>query len=584
MNNINILNDIMKPYFEKRAEIEGIPSKIVADVKESKEKLSDLRSDRLERKKALQLELESLRVRRVVALKEFEEKKEKEIEEYISASLNSNSNFYSNYGSMLRKDLERNYDRKLQELEEEFRIKEESLLSEIKKLSSRSDEEKEEAKEISDFGKKSDYTNVYLREMVELKDSLRIKLFAERKRLKEKLEELLLDKKEYEKIVADLNQKQLEFKELIDNIANFKYEYNDQNQELNIAAITKLHDKRKDILTEIEKLSDDILKKSSAISELNDINKALEKVEEYIKMTEPTKEETGSVMKTMTSWEKEEYDKRKGVFTINVIENSSPTTLVTKETSSNEISSNSDMIEVLDPVVSSYEIEDDKVLVDRKTDLLKAIFNDIISEVKRVRSVRINPSKEQLGADEYYVSTRDGFSETYEEAGTVNLYEVNEDPIQLPNGEYVYSKDMKEAVDNYYAKNKGKTYVVKSTGKEYNVNLGTIIKFKTSLKLCSALKLIRDNKIAKMDITRIHGKQKGQMLYSLNEIGTMYGKDKMPEGEYINRNELIAKLNNLFTTKNIEWLRNISEGLKNKTVEMMYKLQTNDVEEKTNIK
>ena len=39
--------------------------------------------------------------------------------------------------------------------------------------------------------------------------------------------------------------------------------------------------------------------------------------------------------------------------------------------------------------------------------------------------------------------------------------------------------DFKEALENYYNQEKGRTYVVKSTGKEYTISAGTISKFKS---------------------------------------------------------------------------------------------------------
>lgn len=559
MNNIDVLNDIMKPYFEKKAQMENAPIEIKNNVSETKEKLSELKRTRLERKKALQIELEELRVRKTIMLKDFQEKKEIEIEKYITEALNSDSNFYSNYGAMLRKDLERNYDRKLLELEENFRIQEEKLIAEIKELGSKSDEEKETAEELVNLDNKPNYINVDLREMFEIKDDLKRKLFAQRKKLLKRLEELKPEKEAYEKIVSDLNQKQQEFKEIIDNLANFKYEYNEQNQVINSDEWKALYEKRNLLLEEIEKLTEALSEKSEIVHQLNDINKSLEKVEEYIKLLEPTKEEGHAVMMTMTPWEKKEYDRRKGLTTsTSDLPVASHPTIVPKKTSSE----NSDMITHEDPVVSSYEIEDGKIVVDTKVDLLKAIFNDIIAEVKGIRSLRIDPSNEKLGSDEYYISTKDKDNETFEESGTVSLYSKTEEPMKLPNGEYVYDDDMKEAVDKYYSKNKGQTYVVRSTGKEYRVNFGTIMKFRTSLKHCSAIKLVKDKKISKLDITRILGKPKTEMLFRSNDIGTIYGKSSMPEGDYVNRNELIAKLDNLFTTKSIDWLRNMAGKLR----------------------
>ena len=57
----------------------------------------------------------------------------------------------------------------------------------------------------------------------------------------------------------------------------------------------------------------------------------------------------------------------------------------------------------------------------------------------------------------------------------------------------------------------------------------------------------------------------------------------VPEGNYINRDDLVIRLNNLFTTKKLEWLKNFSNSLKDKKDKLIEKLQRKQVEESTYI-
>ena len=179
----NTLDEIMKPYFDKLKEMEENQRERENRILETKTTISDMKATKLAERKNLEIELENLRVRNKLSIKEFEEKKEREIEEYISSALNSNSSFFASYGSMLRKDLEKEYDRKLEEMKAEFARKEVELIEKISKLKIVSDEEKEEKSILEQINKPYNFRNVDLRELVEIKENLRKELLAEQKRL-----------------------------------------------------------------------------------------------------------------------------------------------------------------------------------------------------------------------------------------------------------------------------------------------------------------------------------------------------------------------------------------------------------------
>lgn len=513
-NNLEILENIMKPYFDKKKEIDNVPVALENEKNETANKIREMKAERIGKRKELEVELENLRSRREVALKDFKEKMEIDIEEYISKAKNSNSNFFASYGSMLRKDLEREYSIKLNELEENFKAQEETLVSEIAKLKVVTEEEKDRKQALEDLGKRSDYSRVDLRELVEVKGNLRKQLIAEQKRLN-----------------FELKQQQINFDSAMLRLDAFKYEYNDQQQVINGADWRAIYE-------ESNKIAD----------KMDEIRKALKKVEEYLNLTELTKEETAAVMMSMTPWEKAEYDRRKGNG-----DNNSNNNNGNGNNNGSDDNKNDDIVEIEDPVTSKFEEKDGNIVVDDMENLLKTIYNDIINEAMKLNSVKLNESKTK---DNLYISSKSD-DEKYKENGMLD------ESIKLPCGEYINSKDINEAVNNLYNKKKNRKYIVKETGKEYKISKLTVEKLKHKLKKCSTIKLVKEKKVSKLDLLKIFGKKKANKVMNEVELSTL--KDvNAPEGDYINRNELVASLDELFTTKKLEWLRNFSNTLKNK--------------------
>ena len=349
-NNLEILENIMKPYFDKKKEIDNVPVALENEKNEQANKIREMKAKRIGKRKELEEELENLKLRRESAINDFKEKMSREIEEYIGNAQNSNSNFFASYGSMLRKDLEREYSFKLKELEDNFKDQEEALVAEIAKLKVVTEEEKTTKQALEDLGKKSDYTRVDLRELVEVKGSLRKQLISEQKRLN-----------------FELKQQQINFDSAMLKLDAFKYEYNAQQQVINGADWRAIYE-------ESNKIADKI----------DEIRKALKKVEEYLNLTELTKEETAAVMRSMTPWEKEEYDRRRGNDNSNVYSENK------KEI---PIEPNEDLVDIEDPVLSNYEEKDGNIVVDDMENLLKTIYNDIVKEAMKLTSVKLNESK-----------------------------------------------------------------------------------------------------------------------------------------------------------------------------------------------
>ena len=81
-------------------------------------------------------------------------------------------------------------------------------------------------------------------------------------------------------------------------------------------------------------------------------------------------------MRSMTPWEKEEYDRRRGNDNSNVYSENK------KEI---PIEPNEDLVDIEDPVLSNYEENDGNFVVDDMEDLLKTIYNDIVKEAMKVK-------------------------------------------------------------------------------------------------------------------------------------------------------------------------------------------------------
>lgn len=632
-NNLEILDNIMKPYFDKKKEINDMPKALENDKASHLEKAKELKTERLEKKKELQIELENLRVRAKFTIEDFKQKKESEIEEYISKSMDSDSNFFASYGSFLRRDLEKEYDKKLKEIEDGFKTREQQLLSEIKLLNKISEDEKIEKQNLKnideDIDKNLDFSRVNSKELAELKGDLRKQLFFERERLTSELIDLKPEQKLYEKVADELQQCQLEFNEIVSQISNFKYEYNDQNQVINNDEWKILYDRLNLISNEKAELTKKMTEINNSIQNKNNINnsinQALGKLEEYLNLTELTEDETKAIMMSMTSWEQAEYDRRKNAVNndnVNdeifdniddnedldlddiaqkIFENidsdsddvnlddianridentkendddinldsiadmidenaASDDTYSAPETEENDIDEK-DIVEVDDPIISHYDQDGENIIVDTKINLLKTIYNDIIKETMNLRTIELNESNGRLGRNQYYIKAQ---NENIEATDVVNLSGEGyflEEPIKLPCGEYLNLDDIIQGTENLYNKTESRSYVVTKTKTEYEITQETINKFKSSLKKCSIIRLIKDNKISKFDLFKVYGKEgAGQML---SEIGKII-HPKFSEGLYVSRNELIRAMENLFARKEITFLRKAAYGLKYK--------------------
>ena len=482
------IEQIMKPYFDKKEELEN---KYVRD------------------KNFLNLRLEKLR-----------ENKEQEIEEYVKNTVESNPNFYVGYGAMIRKDLEQAY----------------------------LDKEQEIQKQIDSFDK---FYRVDVREMVEVKEEVRKNLIAERKRLNSSLEEM-----------------KLSFDIIMNRLSNFKYIY-DENHVVQNGE-------------EYKKLFDD---SHSLIDRKNEIEKQLKQIEEYISLTELTSKEIETLMRSMTPQERQEYDRRKGLNIVPVIDESVIQTLEEKmditEKTNTEIENND--TEKTNTEIENNDTEKTNIEVENNDTEKTNIEVENYDETKDLSTEDIMRKNVDKLLDEVYTDIV-GYARKLRQM-PVELSEEDKKIVQLPTGMYINESDLNKAVKKYYKKEKGKTYKIEGISKEFTITKDSIKVLKEALKNCSAVELVRAKKLGSYDLKRVFARERVENIENAAKEPVEIMKDikhytGMPTGWYISGEEFIQKLPLLFEEKKQKWI----DKLINKKEDKKLRKKLNELEKIINSK
>jgi len=535
-NNLERLEQIMKPYFDKQNEIEALSTENENEANRIKEEIASLKAKRKEERIKLELRLERLRAN-----------KDREIEEYVS----SQPSFYAGYAATVRKDLEQAYKAQEDELiaeiksfdattEKQISNLENSInsqpnrnyfvdMTDAKDLLNNLSADNQKLKEINS---RPNYKRVYLREMIDVKNSLRKPLIAEQK-----------------EISYALQKEKINFDSIMLELSNFKYQYNDQHQVTNGLEWKELYEKSNQIS-----------------SKINELRNSLKVVEEYLNLTELTKDEIAAAMSSLAPWEKAEYDRRNSITDSHDIENDEELPPLQMPNQSEDQTENTDdkgapsdsgenslddFIDsyqpILSPAISSYEKRNKTIVeLDTMEEFCILIYDEILSVIENMRSVKLDRSSNGDDKNRFgYKENKDG-EYHYDE----NIILNNKNEFELPNGEYINNDDLEEALNTYYRSSKGnKTYIVKSvnrkfafSGKEKELN-----NLKSMLKQCSTLKLLKDKKINDSDIKRVYGKERYGTDTELKNLGVV--STPLPEGDYISRDEAIAKLDGMFKSK-----------------------------------
>lgn len=543
-NSLERLEQIMKPYFDKKEEIEALSNANSNEASEVKDEIAELRAKRKEERIKLELRLERLRAN-----------KDKEIEEYVL----SQPSFYAGYAATVRKDLEQAY-----------KAQEEDLMAEIKEFNKRTEDEIKAMENLKAINSRVNYNRVYLREMIDLKNSLRKSLITEQK-----------------EISYALQREKINFDSVMLELSNFKYQYNDQHQVTNGLEWKELFEKSNQIS-----------------NKMNELRNALKVVEEYLNLTELTEDEKAVAMSGLTNWEKEEYNRRNGInvetpITENIntqkVEEIQPAEITEEvkelpvveepekeqeNTEEQELPKDDslnndddividinpkvpkDLIDTYTPLDIKSTVEEDQnnnLIVDNLDELSKLIYQDILKETESMSSIKLDPSSNPAMDNNYYFSSKDGSYKKYNYDGIVSLDE--EQPIALPNGEFINSNDINNALKNFYKKNKGQSVVVREINKTLTVSKKQIRKLKKALKQCSIVKLLQDKKISDTDVKIVYGKEYGKK--TMVKIGNV--STPLPKGDYILKDELLVKFENIFTSKEkkLEWLKKLSNRVRN---------------------
>lgn len=513
----NSLEEIMQPLYDKQNEINERKEQEKNHISDIKNGEQELRDTRIEERKNLESQLEILKERKQNQIDNINERKESEINDFINEFYKTNPNATSYYISMVKNDLIKEYDKKIKSISDDYDKEINEIKEDIKKLRSRSEDEKIAREELDYLSKKDDYHWVDLREIADVKGSVR-------KEIIEKQNELNLE----------LKKEKLNFDSIMLELSAFKHEY-DENHRIVPSSAAAWR-------TLFEKSNESSYK-------LNQLRNELAKSEEYLKETELTEEEAKSYMRSLAPHEQEEYDSRRTVYSgFKVDENALeeeqeevPTVMPELEVDQPELEiapEYSDKIDINDEVIideNEVEVEENNLSTSTKNEIAKVIYHFLEDDLKKVPSIKLEQSKGDLKENDRYYSAKPEASDKF-----LLTDEAVFDGTTIP-GEYIYTEDVKNAVENFAAKAKGKTFTVKETGKKYKVTESGLRKFKKALKKCSALKLIAERKISEFDLMRFIGKNQTEKLVSEAAVNR---NEAMPLGDYVNRNEVILAIKN----------------------------------------
>ena len=379
-------------------------------------------------------------------------------------------------------------------------------------------------KEISDFDK---FRRVDVREIADIKQELRKELFSAKKELEIRLQEV-----------------ELNYNIVMLNLSKFKLEYDEQHRVLNGDAYKSIY-----------------AQADSLIDVKRNIEQELEKVNEYIAETELTKEEISVLMMSMTPWEKEEYDRRKS---LNTVEHDLNAVEVETIPELEE-----EIVENIEESETKFddEVPTEEEVVESKPEEETIIEDEAIIEIPVDEDVVEEPVKAN---DELADALDDLLSEVFKdiiksnkEMGVIksSSIEKTDDTIELNNGFYCNSEDLQKATKDYYKKNKGNKFKVKGIEEDLSVTRKGLRRLKKAIKKCSTLILLRDKKLSSYDIKRVYGKDKADEYEAeLKEIGTI--KTEHAEGSYVSAEQYRENLKHLFGVKRDSWLQRLASKLR----------------------
>lgn len=549
------LEEIMKTYLDKRDEI---INEVTIKEMEKSEKLEQINVER----NILNLRLERLN-----------ENKEEEINQYIKEANNPDFNFYRSYASVLRKDLEKNYTDKENEIKaeiEKLNVEEQTLnnvnyldlvyakglpgikentRTELDKLKFEIQtklERKEIELKLIDLDIENVKNNFYSWQAEERLSSLQ-PYYKSREQLLNDIKELniLLEetRENYRLIFKDEELEEILKGNIIkeDNIVLPLIEEMEQLEEsfdepivddLNIGEIPEIKEPSTDYIDDL--LEQVRINQNSFSEKVKEVNSKID-VEKYDKIIEHSQfideqkieEEIDKVINQETKEESFEF----------VID---------------------DIIDEENPIIRPDIKTEEDIVSGSYSDLIQLVYTDIVDLAENLRSVKIDPSKGELTKTQRYISSKNNEEDRYNVEGYVDMEDKG---ISLHNGVYLNEEDMQEAIQKYTETNKGRVFKVEAADEVLEVNNKAARKLKKALKRCSTKILLKEKKLSPFDIKRVFGKQVSDEYTSEVELGTV--KTELPTGTYINRDEFIGRLFTLFEEKKTSWFSRIADKILN---------------------
>lgn len=538
----NYLDSIMQPYLGRKSEINRKLSTIDSRIEGVNKKLYELQLEKNRQVRILELRLEKLR-----------DNKAREIEEYIEEYVNSKPSPYYGYVEKVSKDLEQAYKERENSLEKEIVLaqaqpeEELAYINEIKSLTLAKEELLNTQEKLNDELKNADFKLVSL--MVELRNF----------KYEYDNNHSIINKAEHEDLLnritavsQELDGIRKAMNKLDEQISSF--ELNGEFDKSVIERVTNESQSKKqeDIISEESTLVESVI---GIVKEI-DTPEIKSSVELPIPMEPPVDTISGdlAIEESETSKYSSETEQESTV----VLECDEPSLKVEKLNRAQR-----QMYKMLGIVPVDQNNTKDRSTSDVNsaktyTDLIKLIFDEVKKEAQDIQTMRLTPTD---NPNIHNVEIKQNNGE-YKVVTTVSGYDSDADKtLKLPNGELFNSDEMYEALNKFLEKNKGKTYIVKDTGKKLKITERKMKKVKKAFVDSCMLYLKKDDTRKTENITEIYAKDNQSTSFKKQKIGEM-ANSELEYGYYVSQDGVLDALGNLRTKFNLQWLKKLSNKLK----------------------
>ena len=400
-----------------------------------------------------------------------------------------------------------------------------------------------------------------------------------------------LIKEEFEHKKMDLYFKHVEYEEEsldpqseIDHLNSLNTKLGFKN--VDIRQITDLKFEAVKKLTLLKKEIEKEIQSSNLDADKEQLNKALDKINEYIGSLQLTKEENSVLMRSMTEKESVEYKmrnlrkelheksdevrKNQSDEAIERIANNVKTIMSEKSKKDFTISGLEEKQEEDKPYYiaaktsknkSEKNLDDDIFLSDNdiistknRSSLLKLIYNKITNSISGLSAIKLDYYDNRNAKVSLRKTNQEGY---VQQEGLLDLTNTS---LELTEGEYLNNNQLINGLKNVVNNYEYTMFVTKEPKKEY------ILSPKKVAKLISKLEKITSINLNKVMFEKdsdeynysVYGKQNGKTKFI---SGKTYNVN-IAGGSYISNDEFICELNKVITNKKLEKLKSVSKKLK----------------------